>query len=111
MNETHVVQIELVQGNKEKLLPKYRVEPAKVMVSPGDTLEFYSNDAESKISFPDSGIIENEGCWKTIEKGNKIVIKVKTSVKNTYYYAVMCKHNEEEYWYAEGNTCPAMIVK
>lgn len=90
---------------------KCRVEPRTLEnVLPGDTIKFYSAELNAKISFLDPGII-NIKDWETIDKGKNIVREVGSLVNNgTYYYAVMCEHDNGEYWYAEGNTCPAMIV-
>jgi hypothetical protein len=101
---THVVEI--VGLEKE-----CRVKQPKIEVRRNETVVFKSKDAEAKISFPDSGIINNKDCWETIESNGSIVREVITSDTGTYYYAVMCKHDDGTYWYAEGNTCPAMIVK
>ena len=89
----------------------YRVEPRIVEVYRGFKVKFVSEDSDAKISFPDSGIINITG-WETISKGQNIEKTVESSVEEgKYYYAVMCKHEDDEYSYAEGNTCPAMIVR
>lgn len=101
-NQTHSVTISFEKG-------KYAVSKA-LEVSPGDRVEFSSPNSNAKISFPDSGIINITG-WETIEKGSSIKKIVEPSAANgTYYYAVLCEHDNEEYWYAEGNSCPAMKV-
>ena len=90
---------------------KCRVDPPIVDVYLGKTVTFLSQDSDAKISFPDSVFENSNDCWETIYKGQPIVKTVKSTVeKRKYYYAVMCKHGDEEYWYAEGNTCPSMIV-
>ena len=97
-----------ISGVKDKC----RVDPPIVRVESGQKVKFLSPDSDAKISFPDSGIINIEDCWETIYKGQSIEKTVESSGNGgTYYYAVMCKHEDGEYWYAEGNTCPAMIVK
>ena len=90
---------------------KLKVKPGKVKVKHGHKVEFFSPDSIAKISFPDSEIIDIEG-WETIEEGSSIERIVKSSAVNgrTYYYAVLCKHNDGKYTYAEGNSCPAMKV-
>jgi len=102
---THVVKI--VGLEKE-----CRVEPRIFEVERNDTVVFYSEELNAKISFPDPEFIDIKVCWKNIKKGEKFSVTVKDSAKNetTYFYAVMCEHNDREYWYAEGNTCPAMKV-
>jgi plastocyanin len=91
---------------------RHKVEPPEVAVKVGHKVEFLSADSDARISFPDSGIIELEGSWETIYKGQSIKRVVNSSGDpGTYYYAVMCKHDDGEYWYAEGNSCPAMIVE
>ncbi len=92
---------------------KCRVDQPKITVERGDTIEFYSQDLNSIISFPDPGIIDIKGCWKNIEKGgDPLVTTVEDSavVGNTYYYAVMCEHDDGKYWYAQGDSAPRMIV-
>ncbi len=112
MDQTHEVKISRGYGVDKVDKDRHKVKPPEVKVKPGHKVRFFSQDSDAKISFPDSGIIDNEDCWETIYKGQSIVKKVESSVENgTYYYAVMCKHDGEEYWYAEGNSCPAMIVE
>jgi len=109
MNKTHEVTISRGYGvNKDR----HKVEPPEVKVKPGHKVKFLSPDSDAKISFLDSGIIDINDCWETIYEGQNIVKEVESSADiGKYYYAVMCKHEDEEYWYAEGNSCPAMIVE
>ena len=90
---------------------KLKVKPPILKVKHGDKVEFFSPVSNAKISFPDSEIIDIDG-WETIAEGSSIEGIVKSSaVKGKkYYYAVLCKHNDGKYTYAEGNSCPAMKV-
>ena len=81
-----------------------------VTVYRGFTVKFSSPDSDAKISFPDSPFENSNNCWETISKGENIEKTVASSADGTYYYAVMCKDDDEIYWYAEGNSCPSMIV-
>ena len=95
----------------DKVENTYIVNPPIIYeVEPGDTVIFNSPDSNAKISFLDSGIINITG-WETIDKGKHITKEVGSLVNDgTYYYAVMCEHEDRKYWYAEGNSCPAMKV-
>jgi len=90
---------------------KWMVDPSPVRVKSGQKVKFLSQDSDAKISFPDSVFENSNDCWETIYKEQPIVKTVKSTFEERkYYYAVMCKHEDGEYWYAEGNTCPSMIV-
>jgi len=95
----------------KRVKDKWMVDPSPVNVDEGQQVEFSSQDSDAKISFPDSVFKNSNDCWETISKGQNITKTVESPVvKRKYYYAVMCKHENDEYSYAEGNTCPSMIV-
>ena len=89
-----------------------KVRPAKLKVKRGHKVRFESSqDFDTKIGFFDSEIFNITG-WVTIKKGSIFEVIVNDSAKvDTYYYAVVCKFDDGEYWYAKGNSCPAMIVE
>ena len=96
------VKIKLMDG-------QYIVDPPMIEVERGDKVKFITEGFNAKIGFPDSGIVEN-GSWFFIEKGPGIELTIDANApKGDHYYAVMCKYGEE-YWYAEGNSCPGMKV-
>ncbi len=97
---------------KEELegIDRFRVRPAKLPVRRGHKVIFVSPDFDAKIGFFDSEIFNITG-WVTIKKGKKFEAFINPLAKDTIYYAVVGKLDDGEYWYVEGNSCPAMIVQ
>ncbi len=90
---------------------RFKVKPAKLTVRRGHKVIFASPDFDAKIGFFDSEIFNITG-WVTIKKGSKFeAIVDPLAEEDTYYYAVVCKLDDGEYWYVEGNSCPQMKVE
>ncbi len=89
---------------------RFKVDPPKLTVRGGRKVIFASPDFDAKIGFFDSEIFKFTG-WVTIKKGEYFEAIVNPLAKDTIYYAVVGKLVDGEYWYAEGNSCPAMIVE
>ena len=89
---------------------RFKVKPANLTVRRGHKVIFASPDFDAKIGFFDSEIFKFTG-WVTIKKGTYFEAIVNPwAEEDTIYYAVVGKL-DGEYWYAEGNSCPAMIVE